>query len=94
MQIERALCDLGTRMSFISLSFCKKLKLLDLIPTTMIMQLADCFIRQPVGILEDVHVNNFVIPYDFVVVEVDENFHVPIIMGRPFLPTVRAVIDA
>ena len=35
MQIERALCNLGASVSLIPLSPCQKLKLLDLIPTTM-----------------------------------------------------------
>ena len=61
---------------------------MDLIPTIVSIQLVDCFIRQPVGILEDalVQVGNFVIPYDFIVLGMNEKFPIPLILGRPFFP--------
>jgi len=48
-----------------------------------------------VGILEDVpiQVGKFSIPCDFVVLDMDEDFPAPLILGRPFLATVGAVID-
>ena len=57
------------------LSLYRRLKLLDLTLTTISIQLADCSIRQPVGILEDVpvRVGEFVIPCDFFVVDMDES---------------------
>jgi len=95
LQIERAFCDLGAGVSLMPLSLCKKLQLLDLLPTTMIIQLADRSVKRPVGILEDIpiQVGKFVIPYDFIVMNMDENPEVPIILGRPFLATAEAVID-
>jgi len=54
MQIEEALCNLGTSMSLMLLSLCKKLQLRDLTPTIMTIRVADCSTREPVGILEDV----------------------------------------
>ena len=77
------------------LSLCTKLQLLDLLPTIMIIQLADRSVKRSVGILEDVpvQVGKFVIPCDFIVMDMDENPEVPIILGRPFLATARAVID-
>jgi len=38
-------------------------------------------------------VGEFVVPWDFIVVDRDESSHVPIILGRPFLATVGAKID-
>ena len=35
----------------------------------------------------------FFIPYDFIVLGIDEDFLIAIIMGRPFLATAEAVID-
>jgi len=57
------------------LSLYQRLTSLDLTPTTISIQLSDCSIRQPVGILEDVpvRVGEFVIPYDFFVVDMDES---------------------
>ena len=94
-QIERALCDLGASVSLMPLSLCQKLQLRDLKPTSMTIQLADCSIRQPVGILEDVpiQVGKFLIPCDFIVLDMDEDFPAPLIFGRPFLATAGAVID-
>ena len=61
----------------------------------MTIQLADCSIRQPVGLLEDVplQVGKFLIPCDFVVLDMDEDFPTPLILGRPFLATAGAMID-
>ena len=61
----------------------------------MTIQLSDYSIRQPVGILEDVliQVGKFLIPCDFIVLDMDEDFPAPLIFGRPFLATVGAVID-
>ncbi|XP_057991666.1 uncharacterized protein LOC131173377 [Hevea brasiliensis] len=48
--IERALCDLGASVSLMPLSICEKLKVGDLKPTTISLQLADRSIKYPVGI--------------------------------------------
>jgi len=77
------------------LSLCKKLQLRDLTPTNMTIQLADCSIRQLIGILEDVliQVGKFLIPCDFINLDMDEDFSAPLILGCPFLATAGAVID-
>ncbi|XP_058008201.1 uncharacterized protein LOC110665340 [Hevea brasiliensis] len=93
--IERALCDLGANVSLIPLSICEKLKVGDLKPTTISLQLADRSIKYPVGILENVplKVGKFFIPMDFIVLEIKEDVRTPIILGRPFLTTAGANID-
>lgn len=95
VQIERALCDLGASVSLMPLSLCKKLELLHLKPTATVIQLADRTLRRPAGVLEDVpiQVGKFIIPCDFIVIDMDEGSQVPIIFGRPFLATAGAVID-
>jgi len=95
IHIERALCDLGASVSLMPLSLYRRLELLELTPTTTLIQLADCSTRQLVGILEDVpvKVGEFVIPCDFFVVDMDESPSMPIILGRPFLATVGAEIN-
>ena len=77
------------------LSICKKLKLPDLRLTTLVTKLADGFIRHLAAVLEDipVQVENFVIPCDFIVLDMDESFQAPVILGRPFLATTRTMID-
>ena len=38
-------------------------------------------------------VGNFIISADFVVLEMEEDLEIPILFGRPFLRTARAIID-
>ncbi|GJS84981.1 DNA-directed DNA polymerase [Tanacetum coccineum] len=64
-------------------------------PTKMSIQLAYRSIKYPIGVYENllVKISKFIFPIDFVVLEMDEDELVPIILGRPFLATARAVID-
>ena len=61
----------------------------------MSIQLVDHLIKHPLGILENVQIqaSKFGILYDFVVMNMDDNFQVLIILGRPFLATVAIEID-
>ncbi|GKD46351.1 reverse transcriptase domain-containing protein [Tanacetum coccineum] len=61
----------------------------------MSIQLADQSIKYPIGVCENllVKVGKFIFQVDFVILEMDEDELVPIILGRPFLATTRAVID-
>ncbi|GJV11726.1 reverse transcriptase domain-containing protein [Tanacetum coccineum] len=61
----------------------------------MIVELADRTISTPTGIAEDVFVKvrTFFFPDDFVVVDYIADPRVPLILGRPFLRMVRALID-
>ncbi|GJS62620.1 reverse transcriptase domain-containing protein [Tanacetum coccineum] len=73
----------------------KKLSLPELTPTQMILELADQSTTTPTGIAEDVfvRVGKFHFPADFVVVDYVVDPRVPLILGRPFLRTARALID-
>nr|GFA69805.1 reverse transcriptase domain-containing protein [Tanacetum cinerariifolium] len=77
------------------LSVWKKLGLPDLIPTRMTLELANRVICTPDGIARDVFVlvGKFTFPVDFVVVDYENDPRVPLILGRPFLRTARAIID-
>ena len=57
--------------------------------------MADRSVSRPLGILEDVpvRVGKFFIPVDFVVLDIPEDTHIPILLGRPFLHTAGALID-
>ncbi|GJV74371.1 reverse transcriptase domain-containing protein [Tanacetum coccineum] len=61
----------------------------------MTLELADRTISQPIGIAEDVYVKvgKFQFLADFVVVDFDADPRVPLILGRSFLKTGRALID-
>jgi hypothetical protein len=57
--------------------------------------LADVVKKKPLGWINDVliMVNNNLVPVDFLVLDVEYNASCPIILGRPFLRTVGAIID-
>ncbi|GJU15654.1 reverse transcriptase domain-containing protein [Tanacetum coccineum] len=90
-----ALADLGASINLMPLSIWKKLSLPELTPTQMILELADRSTTSPSGIAEDVFVKvgKFHFLADFVVVDYVVNPRVPLILGRPFLRTARALID-
>ncbi|GJX96964.1 reverse transcriptase domain-containing protein [Tanacetum coccineum] len=90
-----ALADLGASINLMPLSVWKRLSLPELTPTCMTLELADRSITQPIGIAEDVYVKvgKFHFPADFVVVDFDADPRVPLILGRSFLKTGRALID-
>ncbi|XP_061366135.1 uncharacterized protein LOC133309392 [Gastrolobium bilobum] len=91
--VGRALCDLGANL--MPLSVCKSLGITELKPTMVSLQLADRSLRRPSGIIEDVLVklDKFIFPADFVVLDMEEGTEMPLLLGRPFLATARAMID-
>ncbi|GJU29401.1 reverse transcriptase domain-containing protein [Tanacetum coccineum] len=90
-----ALADLGASINLMPLSVWKRLSLPELTPTCMTLELADRTISQPIGIAEDVYVKvgKFQFLADFVVVDFDADPRVPLILGRSFLKTGRALIE-
>ncbi|GKA28935.1 reverse transcriptase domain-containing protein [Tanacetum coccineum] len=90
-----ALADLGASINLMPLSVWKKISLPELTPTRMTLELANRSVAYPVGVAEDVFVKvgKFHFPADFVVVDYDVDPRVPLILGRPFLRTTRALID-
>ena len=92
---ERALCDLGASINLMPLSIFRRLGLGEARPTTVTLHLADKSLKHPRGVIEDllVKVDKFIFPTDFIVLDMEEDKKVPIILGRPFLATGRAIID-
>ncbi|XP_074296893.1 uncharacterized protein LOC141627553 [Silene latifolia] len=95
VSISRALCDLGTSVSVIPLKVSKKIGICDLVLTSITLQLAYRSVKRPFGVLEDipVKVGKYLILADFVVLDISEYSHTPIILGRPFLATGGVLID-
>jgi hypothetical protein len=85
-----ALCDLGASISGMPR---KIYHMLGLPP------LENCYFdvakKKPLGRINDVliMVNNNLVPVDFLVFDIECNTSCPIILGRPFLRTVGAIID-
>ncbi|GJT55715.1 reverse transcriptase domain-containing protein [Tanacetum coccineum] len=90
-----ALADSGASINLLPHSIYKKLRLEALTPTRMTLELANRSITHPMGIAEDVvvRVDGFTFLADFVVVNFEPDPRVPIILGRPFLRTAKALID-
>nr|GEX73824.1 hypothetical protein [Tanacetum cinerariifolium] len=91
----KALADLGASINLMPLSVWKKLGLPELISTRMTLELANRAICTPAGIARDVFVpvGIFTFLADFFIVDYDSDPRVPLILGRPFLRTARALID-
>ncbi|XP_042026023.1 uncharacterized protein LOC121773272 [Salvia splendens] len=93
--VGNALCDLGASINLMPLSLYNKMKIGPLKPTTITLQMADGSVSYPMGIADDilVKVNEFVLLADFVILDMEGDRVVPLILGRPFLATGKAMID-
>ncbi|KAK9010440.1 hypothetical protein V6N11_036949 [Hibiscus sabdariffa] len=91
----KALCDPGASINLMPISVFRKLGIGEAKPTTVMLQLADHSYVQPEGKIEDilVQVDKFIFPANFSILDCEADEHAPIILGRPFLSTSRAVID-
>ncbi|XP_070005293.1 uncharacterized protein [Nicotiana sylvestris] len=91
----KALCDLGASINLMPLAVYTKLGIGRARPTSMLLQLADRTVKRPTGILDDVlvQVGKFLFPADFVILDCQADEEIPLILGRPFLATGRALID-
>nr|GFA30468.1 reverse transcriptase domain-containing protein [Tanacetum cinerariifolium] len=90
-----ALADLDASINLMPLSIWKKLSLPELTPIRMTLELVDRSITCLKGVAEDVFVKvgKFHFPIEFVVFDFEADPHVPLILGRSFLRTSRALIN-
>ncbi|KAL0361360.1 UNVERIFIED_CONTAM: hypothetical protein Sradi_3820500 [Sesamum radiatum] len=95
IDFDKILCDLGASVILMPYSIFEKLGMHELTPSIITLQLADRSIKYPRGIVEDVlvKVGNFIIPVDFIVLDMEKDKNIPLILGRPFLATSRALIN-
>ncbi|XP_070025026.1 uncharacterized protein [Nicotiana sylvestris] len=87
----KALCDLGASINLMPYSVFKTLGIGQPRPTSMKLQMTDRSMKRPLGIIDDVlvRVDKFILPADFMILDYEVDFEVPIILGRPLLATVR-----
>ena len=90
-----ALCDLGASVSTIPKSLCDVIGFTDIEECSLNLHLADSTIKKPMWRITYVLIlaNRNYVPIDFIVLDIDYNPSSPIILGRPFLRTIDAVID-
>ncbi|XP_070031832.1 uncharacterized protein [Nicotiana tomentosiformis] len=91
----KAFCDLGASINLMPYSVFKTLGIGQPRPTSMRLQMADRTTKRPLGIIDDVlvRVDKFILPADFVILDCEVDYEVPIILGRPFLATGKALVD-
>ncbi|GJQ89757.1 DNA-directed DNA polymerase [Tanacetum coccineum] len=92
---DNALANLGASINLMPYTMYNKLDLGEPKATRMSLKLADRSIQYPRGIIKNVliKVDKFVLPIDFVILDMPEDSRVPIILGRLFLETARAMVD-
>src|SRR3990170_1621087 len=90
-----ALCDLGASVSTIPKYLCDVLGLTDMDACSLNLHLADSTIKKPLGRINDVLIlaNRNYLLVDFIVLDSECNPSCPIILDRPFLRTIGAIID-
>ena len=90
-----ALCDLGASASVMPKRLYDMLDLKSIDPCSLGVRLVDSSIKKPIGRIDDVLiiVNDNYFPVDFLVMDIECDPSCPIILGRPFLCTVGAIID-
>jgi len=93
--IDKTMCNLGDNISLLPLSLFKRMGICELKPTEVALKLADRTNIHAVGFIEDIpiKVGGIYIPTDFIILDMDEDDQVPILLGRPFLATVGAIVD-
>ena len=89
------MCDLGASVSTILKTLCDILVFHDLDDCSLNLHLVDSTIKKPMGRINDVLIvaNRNFVPVDFIVLDIDCNLSCPIILGRPFLRTIGAIIN-
>ncbi|KAL1536620.1 hypothetical protein AAHA92_29244 [Salvia divinorum] len=92
---DKTLCDLEAGINIMPLEHYEKLNIGPLKATGVCIRLADNSTMQAVGIVEDVlvKIDDFIFPADFFVLDMDVDKDVPLILGRNFLATCKALID-
>ncbi|XP_027157543.1 uncharacterized protein LOC113759177 [Coffea eugenioides] len=96
--IRRAMLDLGASINVMSKTIFTSLNLGPLKETAIIIQLTDRMNAYPEGLVEDVlvQVNELVFPADFYILDMGDEKSLNlshILLGRPFISTVRTKID-
>ncbi|XP_070014870.1 uncharacterized protein [Nicotiana sylvestris] len=91
----KALCDLRANINLMPYFVFKTLGIGKPRPTSMRLQMADRTMKRPLGITDDVlvRVDKFILPVDFVILDCEVDYKVPIILRRPFLATGKALVD-
>ncbi|GJT66017.1 hypothetical protein Tco_1017497 [Tanacetum coccineum] len=95
LDFKNALADLGASISIMPFSMYKRSGIGKLEPINMLIEMADNTKCAPKGIVENllIKIDKFIIPVDFVILDMVKDIRMPIILGRPLLATAHAQVD-
>ncbi|GKC32091.1 putative reverse transcriptase domain-containing protein, partial [Tanacetum coccineum] len=95
LDFNNALADLGASISIMPFSMYKRLGIGKLETIKMNIELADNSKCIPKGIVRNllIKIDKFILPVDFIILDVLEDYRMPVILGRPLLTTAHAKID-
>jgi hypothetical protein len=94
--VVKALCDIGSSVNVMPLSLARAFNMKEPTEgTARELTLADQSTIYSKGNIEDIQVRitDLEFPVDFMILDVEEDKEHPIILGRPFLATAKAIID-
>ncbi|XP_006601496.1 uncharacterized protein LOC114391499 [Glycine soja] len=93
--VGKTLIDLGASINLMPLSMSRRLGEIEIMSTCMTLQLVDCSITRPYGVIEDVlvKVKHLIFSADFIVIDIEEDADIPLILGCPFMSTVSCMVD-
>ncbi|XP_019256309.1 PREDICTED: uncharacterized protein LOC109234698 [Nicotiana attenuata] len=82
-KFTKSLCDLGESINLTPYSVFKTLGIEQPRPTSMRLIMADHTMKRPLGVIEDVlvHVDKFILPMDFFILDFEVDYKVPIILA-------------
>ncbi|KAK8977380.1 hypothetical protein V6N11_034428 [Hibiscus sabdariffa] len=91
----KALCDPRASINLMPKSIFRRLGIGEARPTTVMLQVTDHSYVHLEGKIEDilVQVDKFIFPADFLILDCEADEYAPIILGRTFLSTSRAIIN-
>ncbi|GKD01986.1 hypothetical protein Tco_1172260 [Tanacetum coccineum] len=95
LDFSNALADLGASISIMPFSIFKRLGIGKLEPINMVIEMADDTKCIPKGIVKNllIKIDKFILPIDFVILDIIEDFRIPVILRRLLLATAHTKID-
>lgn len=95
MKVGNVLIDLGTSLNVIPISVVKRIKYLQIEPSSSTLQMAYKTCKTPIWMIKDVQVqiNKFSFPLDFMILEIQSDPKMPLILGRPFMKIAKMLVD-
>ncbi|KAF8114438.1 hypothetical protein N665_0037s0015 [Sinapis alba] len=94
-EFKESLCNSGSSINVMSKTIAEKLEIDRIQPSKMTLAFANYSTTTPYGTIYELHVQvgDCLVHVDFQIVEIVEDSVIPLVLGRPFMATVSAIID-